>query len=212
MNEDEEIVPFLWVKSVFRRSTVWVNADCEMLFYQWLWNLLAKKLNVVDFDQATIDAITLVYVYNELCYHVTGQEFHEDTWDLVEERCEMESLNVGFLCGKIADAQTECPESEKRALQWLIRTNHQRIAEVLSAIQGVELWLSIHLSLGRAVKIAIDENGDEEERPLVETYEQFCRYISDEGFRSADINGVFEDEYQSAYEWLHNGAEMLEAR
>lgn len=217
MEEDEEIVSFQWVKSVFQHSTVWVNADVEMFFYQWAWNVVVKKLNVLNLNQATVDALTLVYVCHELIYYVSGENFYDDDWDSVCECFEdkllvIEPMELGFMCGRIAEDGGESPSDEKEALHWLMRHNHSRIVSALKSVDEFDLFTAVWVSMGHAVRNTYDESGNVSgEEEMIKTYEDFCRYVSDDDFRANDVAGAEMSDMEAAYEWWTNGAEMLAA-
>ena len=216
MSEDKRHVPLQWVKSVFQRSTVWVNADVEMFFYQWAWDIVIKKLNVVDLNQATVDALTLVHVFHELIYYVSGENFYEDDWDSVcdcfeDELIVIEPMELGFMCGRIAEDGDESPSDGKEALHWLIRNNHSRIVSALNAVEEIDLLTAVWASMGHAVRNTYDEAGNVSgEEEMIKTYEDFCRYVSDDDFRADDVAGAVMSDVEAAYEWWTNGAEMLE--
>lgn len=217
MKKDEEIVSFQWVKSVFQRSTVLANTDVEMFFYQWAWNVVVKKLNVVDLNQATVDALTLVHVCHELIYYVSGENFYDDDWDSVcdcfeDELLVIEPMELGFMCGRIAEDGDESPSDEKEALHWLIRNNHSRIVSALNSVDEIDLLTAVWASMGHTVRNTYDESGNVSgEEEMIKTYEDFCRYVSDDEFRADDVAGAAMADVEAAYEWWTNGAEMLKA-
>ena len=217
MKKDEEIVSFQWVKSVFQRSTVLANTDVEMFFYQWAWNVVVKKLNVVDLNQATVDALTLVHVCHELIYYVSGENFYDDDWDSVcdcfeDELLVIEPMELGFMCGRIAEDGDESPSDEKEALHWLIQNNHSRIVSALNSVDEIDLLTAVWASMGHTVRNTYDESGNVSgEEEMIKTYEDFCRYVSDDEFRADDVAGAAMADVEAAYEWWTNGAEMLKA-
>lgn len=203
------------VETILYESTVWVNTDAEMFFYRWAWSKLETALNEDNPVQAALDALTLVYVYRELCYYVCDQNFHEDFWDTIGEfvgEDEMLTpLSVGFLCGRDAGGDIDCPEDETEAMHFLVRGNHERIVSALSSKGDTELLTAFHASRANPVR-TVEEDGEEVEAEMIADYDSFCRYVNDADFRDEDTAGMDLEEYQAAYAWWMGGAEMLEAR
>ena len=205
---------FSEVEDLFSRSTVWVDSIPELYFFRWAWERISPVLNT-DGADAALDALTLAYVYRELCYYVCDQNFHEDFWDTIGEFVGddemLTPLAVGFLCGRDAGGDGDCPEDATEAMHFLVRGNHERIVAALSSKDDTELLMAFHASRANPVRV-VDEDGKEAEADMISDYDSFCRYVNDADFRAEDTGGMDLEECQAAYAWWTNGAEMLEAR
>lgn len=211
-----KMTPYEMVAPLFDRSTVWVDVEKELFFYRWAWSKLGQALNEDDPAKAILDAITLAYVYQELCYYVCDQNFYEDLWDQLGEFVgdPLTDFQLGFLYGKVSAEDEECPDDSEKVIRELLRGNYRRVVGALSSSMknDLELLTAFHASCAKPIKTVVDENGDEGEVEMIEDFDSFCRYVDDSDFSDKDICGMDLSEYQGAYEWWTNGAEMLEAR
>ena len=209
------MITFDDISDVFDGKTVWSNDRNEMYFYRWAWERIADPKSY-DTAQAVIDAATLIYAYQELCYHVCDQNFYEDLWYLLGDFTEhvdlLSEFELGYLCGQVLTNDDERPDDDTEAMQILVRNNHEWIASSLFAGNQIEVLTAFYASYANPQRVKIDEDGDEIEFDLITSYEDFCRYVSDENFRNQEIGGATQSEFQTAYEWISSGAEMLEAR
>lgn len=205
---------FVEVEDVFRRSTVWVDSEVELFFYRWAWSKLGQALNENDLAKAILDAITLTYIYQELCYYVCDQNFYEDLWDQLGEFVgdPLTDFQLGFLYGKVSADGEECPDDNDEVIRELLRNNHRRVVGALSSSMksDLELLTAFHASHAKPLKTVEDEDGDEDEVEMIEDFDSFCRYVDDPDFRDGDVCGMALSEYEGAYDWWTNGAEMLE--
>ena len=71
---------------------------------------------------------------------------------LENERLKIEPMELGFMCGRIAEDGDESPSSEKEALHWLIRNNHSRIVSALDSVDVFDLFAAVWASMGHAVR------------------------------------------------------------
>jgi len=204
---------------VFDNGCVWADDIVEGYFYRWTWERIAPILDAGDVDAARVDAVTLAYVYDELCYLIRDENFHEVLWERMgefapeEEDDYLEYSEDDEDCEEDDDcdseAEDEYADAEDRIRERVI-ANHGRVVEALRSVGAMNVLLAFHASCAKPRRIEMEEDGEEYEDELVWDYESFCRYVADADYRAGEINGMAIEEYAAAYEWLESGAEMLE--
>ena len=207
------MIEFEEIDDLFSAWTVWSDDRLEMFFYRWAWDLIVDKESF-NYFKALVDAATLIYVYQELCYYICGENFYADLWDMIGEFAERTDLlpesERDRPCGLILSKDEDCPCDDTEAMQILVRSNHRRVVAALFEGSVIDVLTAFYASYANPQKAEIDKDGNEIEHDLIMSYYDFCRYVSDENFRNQEIGGSTRSEFQAAYDWIVHGAEMVE--
>lgn len=198
------------VESILLGMTVWEDILSEMRFYRWAWGRLQKNGDRYGASRSRLDAVTLAYVYAELCYLVCDESFHEDLWYRLGDLCgtgncfafSHEEVKALFSESEIAAS----PDDDADRLFLLIRENHEQIVRGILKDGVLSVLAAFHASWANPQ--CEDEEGTDD---LIYTFEDFCRYADDASFRENAIDeGPLGREYQPAHNWLFGGADFID--